>query len=143
MTQSPFTQLNRGGEYVDAADHVADVAILFEPKQVLLNQQGKFGVRDVLVADVTIFATEESVEKRTPSNVFKGAKISATVLVNDLSEVIGGACVQVIRKESFKNGNSGYVLRDVAPEIEAAIGEYYIARNAEIAANLAAVPSFD
>ena len=137
-----------GGTYFKVADHMNDLALLVEPKRidkgVSNTYNGVTKLRDEVTADVTIFATSEALEKGQPTEVAKDVKFVHNMLTSTLERLIGGAMVGVIRKIPTKSG-AGYVFRDVAPEVEAQVGNYYVQREAAIKAALEsdAMPSFE
>lgn len=134
-----------GGTFFKPAEHMNDLAIMVEPKRIDKNKehtyQGRTSVRDEVVADVTIFPTEESLDKGEPT-VIKNAIFTHGMLTGTLERVIGGVMVGIVRKIPTKAG-SGYAFRDVDASTEAKVGNYYVNREAAIKAALNDVPDFD
>ncbi|MEV1109913.1 hypothetical protein AB0I95_14820 [Micromonospora sp. NPDC049751] len=137
-----------GGTFFKVAEHMTDLALLVEPKRIQKGvsntYQGKTTLRDEVTADVTIFANSEALETGVPTEVIKDAKFVHNMLTSTLEQVMGGAMVGILRRIPTKNG-SGYVFRDVAPEVESQVGDYYQKRESAIADALAspAMPSFE
>ncbi|MDG4783228.1 hypothetical protein O7614_26565 [Micromonospora sp. WMMD961] len=137
-----------GGTFFRVSDHMTDLALLVEPKRIQKGvsntYNGKTTLRDEVTADVTIFANSEALEKGEPSEVIKDAKFVHGMLTSTLEQVMGGAMVGILRRIPTANG-SGYVFRDVAPEVESQVGDYYQKRESAVADALAsgAMPSFE
>ncbi|MEU7905903.1 hypothetical protein [Actinoplanes sp. NPDC049118] len=127
---------------------MTDVALLIEPtkidKGVPNTYQGETTLRDEVTADVTIFATAESLDRGTPSEVIKGAKVVHGMLTSTLERLIGTPMVAVVRRVPTRRG-SGFAFRDVEPSIEAAVAAFYEQREAAVTAALSSgdMPSFD
>lgn len=135
-----------GGTFFKPAEHMNDLALMIEPKSIAKDRthtyQGRSSVRDEVTADVTIFATEESLDKGTPT-VIKNAVFTHGMLTSTLERVgMGGVTVAVIRKVPTKAG-SGYAFRDVDSATEGKVGNYYVNREKVITEALADVPDFD
>ncbi|MEU7570349.1 hypothetical protein [Micromonospora sp. NPDC049240] len=135
------------GEFFKPAEHMNDLALLIEPKSIRKNvphtYQGVSSVRDELTADITVFRTEESLDKAQPSRVIKGATIAHKYLVADLEAAIGQVFLGVVTKKPFKNGGSGFVWKSVDPSTEAKAANYFTNREAAISAALDDAPDFD
>lgn len=141
---SPFAKRAAGGGvFFDAKNHMNDLALLIEPVRILKDQpheyEGVKSTRSVAVVNIAVFANSEAIETQTPSEILENAQITSSILVQDIETNgwIGEAACQVIRK-----GGRAYVWRDPEPEHEKAVEAYYLAREAEVAANLTEVPSF-
>lgn len=135
-----------GGSFFKPAEHMNDLAILLEPKHIDKNvkseYQGNVRERDEVTADISTFATSEALEKGKPTQIMKNCKIVHGMLTSTVERIIGGAMVARLDKAQTKGG-SGYVFRDVTPEVEAQVGGYFENRSAEVEQNLADVPDFD
>ena len=135
-----------GGAFFKPADHMNDLALLIEPKSIQRNvpstYQGKTRDRDEVIADVTVFANLDSLDKGTPSEVLKSVKIVHGMLTSTLEKILNEATVAVIRKIPTQAG-SGYAFRDPSIEDEAKVATYYTAREAAINDAVANAPSFD
>ena len=132
-----------GGAWFKPAEHTADVAILFEPKRVDRDQPSQYGVRDVAVGDITVFATEESLDKGEPTEVLKGGKVDKGLIISSLEKVLGGAMGGIVRKITLNNGNTGWVLRDLDAKTEGKVVAYLEKRDKEIQDNLDSAPDFE
>lgn len=136
-----------GGTFFKAGEHMNDLALLVEPKSIARDRthtyQGRTSTRDEVTADVTIFPTEESLDKGAPT-VIKNAVFTHGMLTSTLDKVMGGAMVGVIRKVPTKAG-SGYAFRDVDAATEGKVGNYYVNREAAVKAALESgdMPDFD
>lgn len=137
-----------GGTYFKPIDHMNDLALLIEPTAIVKGIEntynGKTTLRDEVTADVTVFATSESLDNGEPSTVIKGARVVHAMLTSSLERVMGGAMVAVIRKVPTKSG-SGYAFRDVDWSVEAVVGAYFERRENAVSEALSsgAMPSFD
>lgn len=135
-----------GGTFFKPADYMNALALMIEPKSIDQGKTHTYGgqttVRDEVTADVTVFPTEESLDKGTPI-VIKNAIFTHGMLTSTLEKVgVGGVMVGVIRKIPTRAGQ-GYVFRDVDPLTEDKVADYYLKREARINESLANVPDFE
>lgn len=148
MTTSPFAKASDlgGGAFFKPADHMTDLALLIEPKRIDRNvestYQGTSRLRDEVTADITVFKTQESLDKGEPTEVLKSVKVVHGMLTGSLEKVIDGAMLGIIRKIPTKGG-SGYAFRDPEADAEAKVANYYTQREAAAAEAVAEAPSFD
>lgn len=148
MTNSPFAKPSdlAGGSYFKPADHANDVALLVEPKSIERDvpntYQGTTRNRDEVLSDVTVFATEDALNNKQPTDVLKSVKIVHGMLTGSLAKILGSATVAVVRKVPTQKG-AGWAFRDVAPEQEALVADYFTEREAAIAEAMESVPPFD
>lgn len=132
-----------GGSFLKPKEYYTATAVLFEPRRLDKDVDSKFGRRDEIVGDFTIFETEEALEKGEPSEVLKSAKCSNSMIVSSLAKVIDGAAAGVLRDVPTKNG-SGPAIRDLAKDKHYDLIDKYIeSRAAATAEALANVPDFD
>lgn len=131
-----------GSAWLKPADHMNDLCILVEAKQVLYNQKqvrdGVESVRDIAVADLAFFKTSQDIETATPSEVLHNVNITSQILVKDIDErgYVGQSVPLVIRK-----GGRAYVWRPTEfPGADDAAEKYYNAREAEVESNLEDFP---
>lgn len=78
-----------GGDFLKPADYVGAKGILLEPTKILRDQPGKFGTRDILVADVTIFNTKEALDGTEDPIYLQGVKITGAILIKDQEDRVG------------------------------------------------------
>ena len=78
-----------GGDFLKPADYVGAKGILLEPTKILRDQPGKFGTRDILVADVTIFNTKETLDGTEDPIYLQGVKITGAILIKDQEDRVG------------------------------------------------------
>ena len=78
-----------GGDFLKPADYVGAKGILLEPTKILRDQPGKFGTRDILVADITIFNTKETLDGTEDPIYLQGVKITGAILVKDQEDRVG------------------------------------------------------
>lgn len=148
MSTTPFAKASDlgGGAYFKPADHMTALALLVEPKRidkdVESTYQGTTRLRDEVVADITVFKTQESLDKGEPSEVLKSVKVVHGMLTGSLEKVMGGAMLGIVRKIPTKGG-SGYAFRDVEGSHEALVANYFTQREAAAAEAVAEAPSFD
>lgn len=119
-----------GGGFFSNKEHLADLALLIEPKSIRKDvpneYQGKTSLRDELKADVSVFANQADIEAKKPSQMLKGVTIVGVLVVRDLEPLIGGGTIA--RLDMTAKG--AYCLRPPAPSDEAAAEAYYEAREA-------------
>lgn len=139
--------ISQGGKFFKPAEHINDVAIVVEAKSVWHNAtnsyKGNPQPRDEVTADITIFASQEALERGEPSDVIKDGKIVHGALVNSVKENLPMEYHVIVRKESFSSGNSGYVFREVDANTGKKVTAFLDKRDAELKAALESVPSFD
>ena len=78
-----------GGDFLKPADYVGAKGILLEPTKILRDQPGKYGPRDILVADVTIFNTKETLDGTEDPIYLQGVKITGAILIKDQEDRVG------------------------------------------------------
>lgn len=148
MSTTPFAKASDlgGGSFFKPADHMTALALLVEPKRIDKNvestYQGTTRLRDEVTADITVFKTQEALEKGEPNEVLKSVKVAHGMLTGSLEKVMGGAMLGIVRKVPTKSG-SGYAFRDVESDHEALVANYYTQREAAAAEAVAEAPSFD
>lgn len=137
---SPFTKVSSlaGGSVFKPGDHMNDLALLLEPaedglrKDVENTYQGKTTVRDEVVTTVTVFKTQESLDKGEPDEILDGVRVVHGMLTDALKKVLGGVTVGVVRKVPTKAG-SGYAFRDPEGDAVSKVAAYYEAREKAVA----------
>lgn len=140
-----FEKPTGGGVFFKAKEHLNDLAILLEPKRILKDQPNEFegvkSLRDEVVADVTIFRDQASLDKREPSEVMQNAIITGKALTGDVEK---NGWIGKVALVTVAQPKRAYVWRTPEVEgVEEAVGEYYEKREAEVKANLEEVPDFD
>ena len=78
-----------GGDFLKPADYVGAKGILLEPTKILRDQPGKYGTRDILVADVTIFNTKETLDGTEDPIYLQGVKVTGAILIKDQEDRVG------------------------------------------------------
>jgi hypothetical protein len=145
---SPFKKPSeyKSGAFFKPADHMNDIAILVEPKVVQYNVENEYNgqkrTRDEVNADLTFFGTSEALDKGEPTLIVKNSTIVHGMLTGTAAKLIDEAMVAQVHKVPTKMG-SGYAWRDVAPEIEAKVANYFTTREAKLAEAIADAPSFE
>jgi hypothetical protein len=143
---SPFAKPVGGGAYFTAKDHIADLALVIEPKSVARDvpneYQGVITKRDEVTADIAVFRNSQDIESKKPSLVLKSAKITNSALTGEAEQHIGTGvplCV-VVRKgtKAYRFTTDG-----LTDEALAAAGEWYVNREAAVNAAVASAPGFD
>ncbi len=125
-----------GGAFFKHAEYKTALGFLLEPKKLLVNQpntlpNGEQSVRDLLIADISVFKDQRSIDAKKPTEVLKGATISAKYLARDGGKLIDAgveAVAVTIDRISLKNGATPFVWRDAEGVIAEAIEGYYEAR---------------
>lgn len=128
-----------GGDFITPADYKDAKAILIEPTKILRNQPGKFGARDILVADVTVFKTKDSLDGLEEPLVIQAGKITASVIVKDHEDKVGKEAT--INKFVAMPNNKGvhpiWVTRPVDQAVFERVVAYVTKREEELNAALA------
>ena len=78
-----------GGDFLKPADYVGAKGVLLEPTKILRDQPGKYGTRDILVADVTIFNTKETLDGTEDPIYLQGVKVTGAILIKDQEDRVG------------------------------------------------------
>lgn len=130
------------------ADHMLDLALIVEPKQILKDQpneyQGRKSLRDEAIADVTVFANSESLDKGEPTEVLRNCKIVHGMLVGSCEQILNSdkpALLGVVQKIPTKNG-SGYAFRDTDTVTTDKVIAYWQKRDEKRAAAAEDMPDF-
>lgn len=101
-----------GGSFVKMSTYADAVAIIFEPKRVEKDVPGKFGNRDILNADLTIF-DKQAIEGGKPE-IVKGALITEKAFINAYEDEIGEQLVAALAlKPNTRGGKDFFVPRGV------------------------------
>lgn len=136
----------KGASYFSAKDYLTALALLVEPKKVEHNvpssYKGNVRERDEAVCDISVFSDQAALEKREPSEVHKGIRVTNSMLVSTCEKVIGSPMPARLEMIDTKAG-SGYVFRDLDDEALTALREFYTKREADINEALSDAPSFD
>lgn len=141
-------ELSFGGVFFKPKDYVEATALLIEPSAFQSQVPGRFGPKDQITADVTVFKDAAALSSGTPSEVLKGARISSSAdgaLTRDLKDRLGKAVIVYLDKVPSKQpgGNDAWVWRNVDGATKAAVVAYGQAREAALQAAMADAPSFD
>jgi hypothetical protein len=124
---STFAKLPQGGgKFFKPAEYQQAAAFLLEPTHFEPQVAGKFGPKDILTADITVFDRDNEVQE-----VLQGAKIEASVLVRDLKGILGQMTVAKLDQVPTSAGNPAWVWRPVSPAVESKIAEYVEGRNSD------------
>lgn len=139
-----IVDVQTSGGFFKPEDYKDAVAILVEVNRFEHQRPGKFGPKDTIHADVSVFNSAADVEAGKPV-ILKGTLIQTTILARDLTGLVGSATI--VRLDKAKSTTAGrqdaWVWRPVDADVKAKVIEYAEKREAEIQAALAAVPSFD
>ena len=132
-----------GGGFLTPKDYETAKAILFEPTKLKKDQPGKFGIRDIVVADVTVFPSIDSLRGDADPILLPGSSITATKVVEDLGDQIGGAVVGTFHfLPNSKGSHPIAVIRQVDPAIFEMAAAYLEKRDAAVAAVIADEPDW-
>lgn len=128
------------------ADHEYDL-MLIEPKQIERDlpyeYQGQTNTRDEVTADLSLFATKDSLASRTPSQVIKGIKFTQRGLARTLSRGIGQQIAATgVRQVRGRNGVQvwEFVIPEAHSEEMRLFAQYLEHRETSIAAVAAEAP---
>lgn len=121
--------------------------MLIEPthidREVPYEFQGQTNTRDEVTADLTIFATKESLTVRMPTQIVKGIKVTQRGLARTLSRGIGQQIAATgVRKGTSKNGAPvwEFIIPDSGSEEMRLFAAYLEHRETAIAASVAEAP---
>ena len=119
-----------GGDFLKPADHQNAMAILLEPTKILRDQPGKFGSRDILVADVTVFKTKDTVEGTEAPLVLQAQKITGKVLVEDHEDKVGKEATvgRFVALPNSKGTHPIWAIRPVDQAVFERVAAYVAAR---------------
>lgn len=126
-----------GSTFFKPADYSNAVALLFEPTSLRENVpstdfQGNPTTEDQLTARLTVFATQDQLDKGEPAEVVD-VTVTHKALVNPLKTLVpDGAMAGIVRKRPGKSGNSYWSLSDLDFDTEQKVGAYYEASNADV-----------
>jgi hypothetical protein len=123
------------GAFFKAADHKGALAILARPTGFRPDvPTPKFGPKDEITADLTIFKTEADFDYANGSaEVLEGAKLQQTALVKNLHKYVGKAVVVVLNQIPTDKGNPAWVFDPADGETVAKVKGWIAAREAELA----------
>ncbi|ABP53006.1 hypothetical protein [Salinispora tropica] len=146
---------NVSSEFLKGAEHLNDVAILFEPRSIRKGvphrHNGVERIRDELKATVTFFRTMADLQDGKPSKVAKDMTITYAMVVGTLEPELpgtpsggedGNQVAGVLRKIPTSSG-SGYVIRDLDDDVWDLVVSYFLRREAAVAEAVAEAPDFD
>lgn len=130
-----------GGTFADMPELGKAKALLIEPKRLEENRPGnKYGAKDTIHADVTVFGDLNSITTATPTEVKPATMFQGSIMVRDLASAIDEAVIVTVAKETFTTGNSGWVMSEVDAEFQAKVVEYAEARDAAVEAAMDEAP---
>lgn len=145
MTSNPFTVTEKRGSYFKTKEYMNAIALIVEPKSIerdVPNEfRGEHRTRDEVLADITVFGTEESLTKGDPTEVLNNTIVTPGSLTREMGSAIGAVLLCNIRPAP--NG-TGYALSHITSgkEFDAAVS-YYTGREKATADAAASAPSFD
>ena len=125
-----------GGEFLTPADHKNAKAVLIEAKRILRDQAGKFGKRDILVADVTVFRTLDELNGELPPLEIQSAKITGSKIVEDFEDKVGGdgTVCRFVALPNSKGPHPIWVTRSVDQAAFERVAAFVEKRDADLAA---------
>lgn len=137
--------------FFKAADHGADLALIFEPLSVRKDVPGNFGPRDHVKTKVTVFRSEGDLDKKEPASIGT-FDINDKNLAKDLVELMdeakakgdnSPALIATLQHYQPKGGGrKTWVFRQPQDADYDKAAAYYEAREAKLQAALADVPDF-
>ena len=95
-----------GGSFVKMGTYSDAVAIIFEPRRVERDVEGRFGKRDILHADLTVF-DKDAIRGGKPL-VVKGALITEKAFINAYEDEIGEQMIAKLMLKPNTNGGKDY-----------------------------------
>lgn len=140
-----------GGNFFKPAQHQTDLALLLEFTEIQQNvptktYDGEPTVEDRAIGTITVFANTENLENGTPKEIISNAIVNHKALVSDAARNLNKPFVAIVKKVQMGRG-MGFAFRgdaeSISDETFNKVAGYIEKRDAELAANLAAVPDFD
>lgn len=121
--------LSNGG-FFKPKEHQSAAVILFEPKGVRRGIQTKFGPKDYVDGDFTIFLTADELKSGSPSTVMEGATCEGNI-ARSLEGLVGRATVGKLGQKDTGKGNPAWTIDQVDPKLIPQIKEYVQKREQE------------
>lgn len=138
-----ITQTNGGGGFFKPADYAGAQAFLIEPKKFREGVAGKFGPRDMVDADVTVFTSAAELNGDADPVELLGTSIEPKGLVSDLKDIIGKAAIfKLSTKVSKTYGKEFYVWQPVDPAVQGKVADYAKKREEKRQAAKDGMPEF-
>ena len=127
-----------GGEFFEPKDHKDAKAVLLEPLKILRDQPGNYGKRDLLVADVTVFTTKDTLDGTEEPKVYQSVKISGAAMIRDHEDKCGkeASVGKFVGAPNKKGNHPIWVIRPVDQAAFERVAAYVVAREAALAAEL-------
>lgn len=104
-----FAQIVSGGGFFKPADYASAAALLIEPTAFkenvptnFKNPDGSVQHQDQVIADITVFRTQQDLDLGQPQ-VVSNAVVGSAVLAKDLAPLVGKATIQRVEKAPGKN----------------------------------------
>lgn len=114
-----FVDSVEGSGFFQAKDYTNALAVLVEPQRIEKDAPGKFGVRDIVTADVTVFTDASQLDGTVPPLEMLGAKVTGKALVRDLESFMGKAVIARLEMlKTDKAPNPFPVLKNVDPAVK-------------------------
>lgn len=138
-------EVTSGGQFFKPEEQKDAIAILVEVRRFAPQVPSKFGPKDTIYADLTVFGSQSDLDAGKPSAEFKNAEIQQTVLVKNLQGVgEGNATIAKLTKLPPKNGNQpAWAWANVSGDTKDRVLAYGNAREAAKAQAAASAPSFE
>lgn len=141
-----------GAPFFTPADHTNDLALIFEPKSIRRDVKATKGIRDEMLAQVTVFRSQKQLDDGKPHEV-KLYTVTAKKIVSDLDKILaeakraGDPAPAIIKTVGIWRPPTDptikvWVLKDAQDaDYELAVA-YYEKREAATQAALESVPDF-
>ena len=129
-----------GGDFFPVEEHRNAKAILIETTKILKDQPGKWGNRDIGVADFTVFPDIETLNGDKEPAFLQGTRIDKKWIVQDMEEKFeaGEDIVAKLVARPNPNGDKPiWVIRSVDDAIFSMVADYVAKRDEELAAAMA------
>ena len=120
-----FVDSVEGSGFFAAKDHLNALAVLVEPQRIEKDAPGKYGNRDIVTADITVFTDASQLDGTVDPLEMLGAKVTGKALVRDLESFMGKAVIARLEMiKTDKAPNPFPVLKNVDPAIKKKVVEY-------------------
>lgn len=139
-----FAPVRAGGNFFRPEDHKDAAACLIEVLDFKRQVPSKFGPKDAVFCDITVFETDADIKSGTVKSEFKNAQIQSVVLVKNLQDLVGQATIAKLTQLPPLNGNRpAWAWAEVSEDVKNGVIEYATKREAEVDAAAADAPDFD
>lgn len=139
MTQ--FADIPQQGGFFKPADHLGAVAILLEVQGFQAQAPSKYGPKDSVTAEITVFKTQTDLDSGNATELGSVA-IQYKGLTRGFEGLVGKATIAALGQAPTQSGQDAWVWRQVGSAASGKVAEYVQKRDAAREAAKANIPSF-